>query len=206
MRMEQGMRIPGNEIVSNGSDREKMMAAFLNRSYLALRRMVELAPTEDLAKALAAPTDIGGMTLLLSEIGTLQPECLVLDPFAEFLAKGALRKQALIHEAGGAYSTAEVAALLGISRQAVQQRVRRGTLLALTMGQGEYQYPAIQFDENGTIPGLAQALSRFTVTDPWTRLSVLLDTDELLQGRRVIDALREGDLEPALRVIESFGG
>jgi hypothetical protein len=191
--------------VSTQSDRDNIRDAFLKRSYQALERMAAVATSEELVEALAAPTDIGGMARLLSDIGTLQPECLALDPWAEFLAKGAVMKQELLREAGGAYTTGQVADLLGISRQAVQQRARRGTVLALEAGAAERYYPAIQFDTTGTVAGLEEVLAAFTVADPWTRLSVLLDTDESLGGKRVIDALRAGKLEQVLRVVRSFG-
>lgn len=189
---------------SDESDRNRIKKAFLERSSRALERMVESVTIENLAEALAAPTDIGGMAFLLSEIGALQPQCIELDPLSDLRARGAFMKHAMIREAGGAYSTSQVADLLGISRQAVQQRARRGTLLAFTLGNNDRYYPAIQFDEHGVVAGLEQVLNRFNVTDPWTKLSVLLDTDEFLGGRRVIDALRDGDLEKVLRVVESF--
>jgi hypothetical protein len=192
--------------ITTSGNRDNIKEAFLKRSYQALQRLTENVPSEELVEALAAPTDIGGIARLLSDIGALQPEYTALDPWAEFLAKGVIVKQELLRQAGGAYTTGQVAEMLGISRQAVQQRARRGTLLALTGGTTERYYPAIQFGENGTVEGLEEVLAAFTITDPWTRLSVLLDTDDLLGGKRVIDALRVGRQEEVLRVVRSFGG
>jgi hypothetical protein len=185
--------------ITTSGNRDNIKEAFLKRSYQALQRLTENVPSEELVEALAAPTDIGGIARLLSDIGALQPEYTALDPWV-------IVKQELLRQAGGAYTTGQVAEMLGISRQAVQQRARRGTLLALTGGTTERYYPAIQFGENGTVEGLEEVLAAFTITDPWTRLSVLLDTDDLLGGKRVIDALRVGRQEEVLRVVRSFGG
>lgn len=186
--------------------RQALAETFLKRSYAALERLSDAAPAEALKEALRAPTDVGGVASLISDLAVLGLDESGLDPWAEELAKGALLKQELLREAGGAFTTSEVAQLLGISRQAVDQRARRGKLLAVPRGSGERLYPACQFDASGVLPGFGQLLAAFQVDDPWVRLSVLLDEDASLGGRTVVQALRDGDAAAATRVARGFGG
>lgn len=187
------------------SGREALARAFLDRSGAALQRLSMAAPQDALARALSAPTDVGGVASLLSDLAALDHDISAADPWAKELADGAVLKQELLREAGGAFTSMETATLLGISRQAVDQRARRGTLLAVPRGSGERLYPACQFDELGVVAGMEKILDAFTVDNPWTRLSVLLDTDPELADRTVVQALRDGDLEEARSVVRRFG-
>lgn len=188
-----------------GGIRQTLAATFLERSYAALERLSAAASAEVLEEALRAPTDIGGVASLLSDLAPLGQDVSALDPWAEELAEGALLKQELLRDAGGAFSSGEVGQLLGISRQAVDQRARRSKLLAVPQGNGERLYPACQFDENGTVAGLERLLGAFQVEAPWMRLSVLLDEEPALGGRTPIRALREGDIDAAIRLVRGFG-
>lgn len=129
-----------------------------------------------------------------------------LDPTARAILRSVEVKKELLDRAGGALATGEVADLLGVTREAVHQRRRRGTLLAVETGAGEYRYPARQFTEDGTVPRLADALAAFhEVENPWTRLSVLVSGQDALGGDAVFDALRAGRVEEALEEIRRFG-
>src|SRR5919201_553640 len=58
---------------------------------------------------------------------------------------------------GPGYSTKQVRELLGCSRQAVSERVQRGTLLALPTREGQPTFPAFQFGAGGgLLPGLGE--------------------------------------------------
>ena len=114
-------------------------------------------------------------------------------------------KVALLWEAGGAVTVEDARPLLGgISRQAVERRRERGTLLGLKIG-GEYRYPLCQFGDGDVLQGLPDVLRAFTVRSPWTQLSVLISPQDALDGRSVLEALRAGDVGEAVAVAESFG-
>lgn len=191
-------------IQETSSDLEKMRQALRLRIERALQQTLGDASAQDLAEALATATDIGSLALLLSRKIVDDPDIQRLDPWAEFLMKGTVRKKELIRAAGGAYKTGEVADLLGISRQAVLMRIKRGKILALTLGSDDYLFPACQFDDKGVIAGLDEVLAAFNIEDSWTRLSVLLDTDDAIGGQRIIDALREGEIRTVLRIVRNF--
>lgn len=102
---------------------------------------------------------------------------------------------------GPVYDTEGVRELLGgVSRQAVSERVRRHALLGLRTGSGRLVYPAFQFDRNGVVEGLATVLSVFELDDisAWTVASWLASPDPDLDGRRPIDALHHGELQPVM--------
>lgn len=157
-----------------------------------------------LKAALAAASDVGTLATLLSGAAGEGTELDTIDPLAEAMARGAAVEEELLREAGGALGVRKVARALGVSRQAVDKRRRRGTLLAVPAA-GEYRYPACQFTEDGVLAGLAEVLASFQVDDPWTRLSVLLAPALALDGRSALDALRAGDAAGAAAVARAFG-
>ena len=64
---------------------------------------------------------------------------------------------------GPFYDTAGLVAWLGISRQALFDRVRRGTVLACRTSDGHLVYPSLQFGRNGAVrPGVVEAVGAFT--------------------------------------------
>ncbi len=102
------------------------------------------------------------------------------------------------------WTTEQVRVALGrpggppVSRQAVDDRVRRGTLLALRVAEhGERAYPLWQFvhrhDRWEVLPGLAALLRAVpeTVTDRWTLASWLRQPHPALDGHTPLDHLLE---------------
>jgi hypothetical protein len=111
-------------------------------------------------------------------------------------------------ELGPFYSTAGIARVLGgVSRQAVEERRRRRTILALRTSDGMWVYPAFQLDErNRVVRGLAEVLVRFrprTPDDEWMVASFVAAGQPGLAGRSIVDHLREdGDLAPVLALAD----
>jgi len=107
-------------------------------------------------------------------------------------------------ELGPFYSTAGIARVLGgVSRQAIEERRRRRTILALRTAEGTWVYPAFQLDErNRVVRGLADVLGRFrprTPDDEWMVASFLAAPQPALGGASIVDHLRAGgDVAPVL--------
>ena len=100
-------------------------------------------------------------------------------------------------ELGPFYSTTGIARVLGgISRQAVEERRRRRTILALRTADGVWVYPAFQLDDhNRVVRGMAEVLDRFqprTADDDWMVASFLAAPQPGLEGDSVVDHLRAG--------------
>jgi hypothetical protein len=127
------------------------------------------------------------------------------DPLSGARARGAALKRDLLERAGGALTVEEVAVVLGVSPNAVHARHDRGTLFAVRDGTGKGLYPACQFDNEGSLPGLDLVLAAFTVEGAWTRLSVLLSPAPAIGGATPLDLLRRGDVAGAVEAVSSYG-
>jgi hypothetical protein len=101
-------------------------------------------------------------------------------------------------ELGPFYSTAGIARVLGgVSRQAVEERRRRRTILALRTADDVWVYPAFQLDgRNRVVGGLAEVLARFrpaTADDEWMVAAFLAAPQPDLGGRTIVRHLADGD-------------
>src|SRR5262245_103739 len=100
-------------------------------------------------------------------------------------------------ELGPFYSTSGLARVLGgVSRQAVEERRRRRTVLALRTADGAWVYPAFQLDgRNQVVAGLADVLGRFrpeTPDDEWMVAAFLAAPQPGLGGDSIVGHLRDG--------------
>lgn len=169
----------------------------------AIRRMVASASQEVMHEVLRQSTDVGSIIHLLSSVGV--GDAAAIDPFAAARLRGVEVKQRLIQAAGGTYGTGEVASILGISEQGVHARLARGKLLAVSFGNDRNWFPTCQFTNNGVVEGIDTFLGTCNVEDPWTRLALLLDAQPGLGGSSILDALKSGRRDAALRITSSFG-
>jgi hypothetical protein len=170
-----------------------------------LERVSSSASSETLKSALSAPTDVGGVAALLSDLAPLDVDVSSVDPFVEAMALGAATKQGLLTSGGGGLTSSQVASALGITRQAVDKRRIRHALLAVPNGSGEYLYPACQFTSTGVIPALEEVIRAFQIRSPWTQLSALLAPAPALGGKTILEALKSGAIERAIAIAASFG-
>ena len=93
---------------------------------------------------------------------------------------------------GPFYDTAGLVAWLGISRQALFDRVRRGTVLACRTADGHLVYPSLQFGRNGAVrPGVQEAVGAFSRrgVDGWSVGAWLTTPSELFDGHSAVDYL-----------------
>ncbi|HSU13461.1 hypothetical protein [Longimicrobium sp.] len=182
-----------------------LRSIFRRRTEALIERLADQASDETIAAALEAPSDVGGLARLLSDMAPLGIELQSVDPLAEAIARGAEAKQELLRDAGGGWSSTRVAAHLKMTRQGVDKRRRAGKLLALQSGHGDYLYPVCQFTDDGVIAGIDRFLAACPPSGGWTRLDVLLTPAEEIGGISPLDALRRGDAEAAVLVASMFG-
>lgn len=136
-------------------------------------------------------------------------ETLSLAPVAESAElkvrlRGALAKRKLLQMDGGVLSPSSVAALLGISRQAVGQRRAAGRLLGVEGPRG-YLYPAWQFADRGMLAGFEETLRALRGEDAWSMLTFFLEPDAAAGNERPLDLVRTGRLDAAARAAELYG-
>lgn len=106
---------------------------------------------------------------------------------------------------GPFYTTRALSRLLGgITRQAVEDRRRRGRLLALRTADGAWVYPAFQFDaDHRVLPGLPAVVAALAASgaSEWTVASILTTPQPDLGGRSIVEHLRAGrPVEPVLEL------
>ncbi|MEO1140145.1 MAG: hypothetical protein AAFW87_11885 [Pseudomonadota bacterium] len=102
--------------------------------------------------------------------------------------------------------TADVAARVGISRQAVAKRRDSGTILALKAGPKALKYPDWQILPTGeVVPGIEDVLRRLE-GDAWTAYRLLKETAPDGSDRPLYELLRDGDTETVLAHIDGILG
>ena len=103
-------------------------------------------------------------------------------------------------------TTKDVAALRGTSRQTPHDRVRSGTLLAVS-DNGTLRFPIRQFDANGpdgVVAGLPEVLSALRISD-MARIGWLVRANVALNGKSPLAALRAGKREDVLTAARAVG-
>ena len=196
--------VPINELLQ-ADHKSLVLKAYLVRSLRGLQQIASRASHTSLADAVAESTDIGVILRTLEDPAVIPAEETEGNPLMTARIRGARMKRNLLRECGGGWSASEVAEFLNITRQAVQKRRKKGTLLAVNPGGGGYVFPIWQFDDGGVIAGLEKVLTSFVVENPWTKLSFFLTGDPRLGGRTPIDALRAEEVEAVRRAAASYG-
>lgn len=188
---------------AGGDEFHQVLAA---RTLAWFARGVEHLDRDRVMEALAAPDGYEAVLPLVEEVVLGEAG---RSPVVRARLRGIRRKRALLEAEGGSVSTAEVAELLGgISKQAVDKRRERGTILALPAGGGGYAFPLWQFDDisgDGLIPGFARVLKSFSVESPWMRAEFMLAASTRFDGRRPLDVLAAGEVEEVARAASAYG-
>jgi hypothetical protein len=128
------------------------------------------------------------------------------SPFAAARLRGVSAAEELLAAEGGVLPVERVAALLMITRQAVDKRRRAGRLIALDTGRRGYAYPAWQFaPAGGLLPGLEATLAELVDEDGWMRAAFMLGPNTRLGGESPLALLRRGDVDAVRAVARSYG-
>jgi hypothetical protein len=127
------------------------------------------------------------------------------DPLADAFLRGIGARTKLIQENGGVFSTEQVARYLDVTQQAVTKRRHSRQLLGLTFRRRGCMYPAWQFIESGTVPGLHETLMALAEHDEWMQNAFFITPNTRLAGRRPLDYLRDGKVAQVVEVAKEFG-
>lgn len=117
-----------------------------------------------------------------------------------------------LKELGGTLKVNDVADILGITRQAVNIRVKKNKLLAFKQN-GDFIFPKFQFTDNGLIPGFEEIMAAFEEdTHPMLRLGVLKSPIEVnnegLQKTSIQimqDGAKKSELSLSILAVKKFG-
>jgi len=105
------------------------------------------------------------------------------------------------------YDTAAVMVVLAgpggdpISRQAVEHRRKRRTVLALQTSDRRWIYPTWQFVDHDVLPGLPELLAAFGEHPGWSVATWLTTPQRALDGSTAVDWLHEGRDRPLLMLL-----
>jgi len=179
------------------ADRSPAEVALLNRILRYFDNAVRALPRKDQAKALSAPDDFRTLmeTLALAPVSE--------SPGLQVRLRGAIAKRELLEMDGGVLLPSSVAELLHISRQAVGHRRAAGKLLGIEGPRG-YLYPIWQFDGDQMLKGIEEVFDLLEHEDAWSKVIFFVRTNDAAGGKRPLDLLRDGKLEPALRAAELY--
>jgi hypothetical protein len=103
-------------------------------------------------------------------------------------------------------TVAQVAELLGTSRQTPHDRMKSGSLLAVE-DRGMLRFPAWQFDpesENGVVSGLP-GVSRLLRVSPLARIAWFTRSNPYLDGETPLDVLKAGQVEQVSELARAVG-
>jgi biotin operon repressor len=177
---------------------------FFSRAINALAGLEHQLPKERIDEASAASTDYLVLLRAMTE-PSVATQLATEDPLAAARLRGVERQQNLLKESGGVLSGAQVAKVLGLSRQAVEKRRRQGQLIGLTQGKRGYAYPAWQFERGRTLANLEGVLDVLQSHDPWMKLAFFVNRNDRLNGRSPLEQLRSGEFEAVLKAAASYG-
>lgn len=140
-------------------------------------------------------------------IPSVADDAFVPDARARAILRGLDFAHADLKEAGGAYDLAQVRKIMrGVSRQAIEKRVREGSLLAVPGPNNRRSYPTLQFNADGSVvDGLRAVRDALRTKNPWAILGFLINPQDALEGHRPITRLRAGALEPVLQAARRTG-
>jgi len=93
------------------------------------------------------------------------------------------------------------AARAGITRQALDDRRKKGRALALSHVKRGFRYPAWQFDDE-VATGVVQVLCELNHLDPWGQFLFFTQHEPLVDARTPLDALRTGNLDRVLHAAQ----
>jgi hypothetical protein len=127
------------------------------------------------------------------------------DPLAMARLRGIEANRGILIGDGGLLSAEKVGEVLTISRQAVEKRRKAGRLIGVSLGRRGFGYPAWQFSERGTLPGLEAVLDALEPHDAWTRLVFFTSENAATTGKKPLDVLRSGDVEKVVAAARTYG-
>jgi len=183
--------------------RDPLREAALARAVSAVAALTRDQDDVALGAAVAAPSNVEVLYRMLTA-----PEAVDIlradDPLIEAKLRGLQARGDILQADGGTVDVATAARLLGISRQAVERRRRRDSLLGLPVGRRGYRYPLWQFTQSGALMGLDAVLRHLATDGPWFSAAWLLGRNSRL-GARPLDILRNGDVDAVVRAALAYG-
>lgn len=178
---------------------------FITRGLNALADLSEKSPKKAIEAANTASSDCAVLVRALVDPDTVTNLAPTDDPLAAAKLRGLEARENLLRAEDGTVTAKEVSKILGISRQAVDKRRRAGQLIGLTRGKRGYAYPAWQFRDGQTLPGLGKVLKALNRHDAWTQTFFMLSPHTDLHGVTPLAELRSGHVDVVVSAAVHYG-
>jgi hypothetical protein len=179
-------------------------AAFVARALNALSHLAEQLDETTMVDAAGASSDYVVLLQVLE-----QPEALAalraVDPLGPARLRGLRARDWLLRQEGGTLTAEQMAAALGISRQAVDKRRNRNALIGLNLGRRGFAYPVWQVGEVGVLDGLETVLTALGDEDSWSKAAFFLTKNVWLDGGTPLAVLRGGEIPRVVAAAEHLG-
>ncbi|HEX8391058.1 MAG TPA: hypothetical protein VF665_01775 [Longimicrobium sp.] len=188
-------------------DRADLQTTLRRRIHAYVDDAVNRMDVPGLLRALEAPSAIGSVAAVAAEAPDVPGAG--SSSLVSALLRGAAAKEKMLGDAGGFLSSHQVAGLLGISIQAVKQRMERRTILAVPLSRGAWAFPARQFDiaAGGVQPGIPEVVRAAADMNPWVLLSILVEAAPGREGDTLLDRIADDDVRAGLVArLGTYGG
>ncbi|MGI8475160.1 MAG: hypothetical protein ACR2OO_02115 [Thermomicrobiales bacterium] len=173
-------------------------AAFIARALNALATLAEQSDERTMVEATGASSDYSALLQVLEQLAALAA-LRAVDPLGPARLRGLRAREWILRQEGGAFTSGQMAAALGISRQAVDKRRKRSALIGIELGRRGYSYPAWQLGAEGVLDGLESVLADLRGESAWAQAAFFLTSNVWLDGETPLAALRRGDVGRVVR-------
>ncbi|AKT42251.1 hypothetical protein [Chondromyces crocatus] len=184
------------------SELKPLQAKFLERGSNALKSLAAELQPDELAQVQRSSSDYMALIMALQQPSARRA---FKDPLAPARVRGVKALAALLDDEGGLLDAGEVAIQLRIPLDEVEERRGAGELIAVELEHQTYGYPAWQFVGPMLLPDIDKVLVILAGDPPLTRMRFFLSSHPLLGGKRPLDMLRRGVLDPVIRAAQVFG-
>jgi hypothetical protein len=184
--------------------KDPVRGPFVQRSLTAIADVAKCMQPSELRDAASRSTNLDALVsglLKPGSIGLLR----AIDPLVPAKLRGLRARDELLGAEGGTLGVAEVAALLGITRQAVNKRREARKLIGVEMGRRGFRYPAWQFASGTTLTGLEDVLATLGDVPALSTIRFFLSGSHRLGGKRPLDLLRKKNIATVLVAAKAFG-
>jgi hypothetical protein len=185
-------------------DDQPLKAKFVARSLDFVAELARRLDERELGAAMASSSDAGTLITALSQPGAIG--LFDADVLIPARLRGLKARDAMLASEGGTLDSIQVSTLLGVSPEAVDALRAAGKLLAADLGRRGHRYPTWQFTDQGVpLPGMEQILAILADHPPLAQIRFFLSGSHRLGGKRPLDLLRTGEIDPVLRAARMFG-
>jgi hypothetical protein len=213
--LSQGGNVPVNRKIGYkkaNSSREKLVKPTIQEQKEESTKSHLFQDISNVIKALGnSQVTIERQSIILDRIiaALTEPEILAElapnDPLLIARLKGMRVKQQLLYSDGKPLQVEEVAQLLHLSQQAVEQMQCKGKLLAVSLGKQGYFYPHWQFQDGSVLTGLDRVLAALAKFDSWTQLMFMKTGDLRLHSRTPLECLIAGEIDAVVFAAACYG-